>query len=56
MWSIRSTAAVLCADLSRKSWNADDEFQFAKGALWPEVKDRRDRVLVHLWESYLERA
>ena len=29
---------------------------FAASELWPEAKDRRDRVFVDLWESYLERA
>lgn len=29
---------------------------FAASELWPEAKDRPDRVFVDLWESYLERA
>jgi nitrile hydratase len=29
---------------------------FRAADLWPEAKDRRDRIYLDLWESYLERA
>jgi nitrile hydratase beta subunit len=29
---------------------------FATADLWPEAKDKRDRVFIDLWESYLERS